>query len=377
MRSYELWNRYSHAVVSPESMCLNRGFVEAVERYLEQVVDERLIPGAVVLIAYRGKTVLHKAIGLRQLIPFKETMTTDTIFDIASLTKVVATWPAIIRLVGDGKIQLNDPIYRYLPTHLESPVGQATIAQLLTHTAGLPERTYLRNYGSSERDILDGILHTPLQTDRGTQVIYSNRGFILLGKIVEAVSGEKFDEYVRRHIWFPLKMSDTYFNPPASLQPRIAPTEYRQELATCQRGNVHDENAAWLGGIAGHAGVFSTSKDLATFCAMTMASGWLNNQSILVPDLVELSLTSWTEQLNEVRGLAWVQCSESCATYQVYGHAGFTGTSLWICPQLETFVVLLTNRVHPYRDMHQSIGRIRREVLRKSLQAVTGKAAYK
>ncbi|MES2462007.1 MAG: serine hydrolase domain-containing protein [Armatimonadota bacterium] len=337
---------------------------------LQEVVDESLIPGAVILIAKQGEIILHEAVGKRQQVPKDIGMTRDTIFDLASLTKVIATWPAICRLLASDILRLEGRVADYIDGTSMSPAAQVSIRQLLTHTAGLPASTFVQQFGSSNQAIVSGICSSPLEYEPGKRVVYSNRGFILLGAIIEAVSKQTLDQYVFEQIWRPAGMTETCFNPHPSFFHRVAPTEYRAALNACQLGIVHDENAAWMGGVAGHAGVFSTSQDLAAFCAMIMAGGIRKDGAVLENQIIQNSLCNQTEGLSESRGYAWVAAEETSSrgtTLAVYGHKGYTGTAIWLVPSLDMFVILLTNRVHPSRDNSAGIQQLRTEVLRASL----------
>lgn len=342
-----------------------------MKQYLSEVTAEGRLPGAVLLIAREGQVILHDAFGQRQLVPNIEPMTTDTIFDLASLTKIVATWSAVFTLIEQGELDGSQPIKHYLDMPATCPAAEVTIADLLTHTSGLPSSTYLRQYGRQKRAIMRGICYAPLQDEIGKQVIYSDRGFILLAELVEVVSGKRFSQYVYDHVWQPLGMKETFFNPPPHLHPRIAATEYRPQLRACQRGSVHDENATWLGGVAGNAGVFSTSHDLVLFCAMVMAGGKSHGRIILSPDAIRKSLCNHTQGLNESRGYAWAvsqKNSRGQKRVEVYSHLGFTGTAIWLIPALDMFVILLTNRVYPSRQDSSTIEEVRREIIERSIR---------
>lgn len=292
-------------------------------------------------------------------------MTFDTIFDLASLTKVVATWPAILILLHNQLIELDTPIATYINLPDNSTLAETTILDLLTHTSGLPERTYLRQYGKAKHDIIRGIYNTGLEAQKGIRVLYCNRGFILLGHIIEEVSHQSLDTFVLENVWNPLQMANTFFNPPSLYLSRIAPTEYREVLGACQRGTVHDENAAWLGGVAGHAGVFSTMGDLSRFCATILAGGKLSNNQVLDEKLISMSLVNHTSDKNEARGLAWEMLKDNNCFESFWGHTGFTGTSIWINPGLDAFAILLTNRVHPTRHNNTGIRHLRNSIRHK------------
>jgi CubicO group peptidase (beta-lactamase class C family) len=343
---------------------INAQSIYDVKDYLDAIIEKNMIPGAVILVAKEGKTVLYESFGYQQLIPATLPMEKTMMFDLASLTKIVCTWAAILKLIEYNKIELTKEVKYYLDIPNDVEFGNSTIEQILKHTSGLPERTFLKQYGNLREDIIRGICYEPLAYERDRKVVYSNRGFIILGEIVEIVSGKNLYEFVRDEVWLPLGMENTFFKPPVNLYNNIVPTEYPNEIGECQRGIVHDENAAWLGGIAGHAGVFSDVIDLAKFCSMVMQGGKYNGNRILDSDLVNESLSNKTVGLNESRGYGWVVYGEKDNYY--YGHTGFTGTGLWLNTQKDMFMILLTNRVHPSRERFTSIKEIRQQVLNKS-----------
>ena len=360
-----IWENFSYEVISCEWAGLKIENLEEIRSYLYQAIEDDLIPGAVLLIAYHGNIVMNEAFGYSQIIPFKKKMVNDNIFDIASLTKVVSVWPAILKLIEDNKINLQDTLDKYFDFEEGSYSRNINIEHLLTHTSGLPDRTYLKQYGSSKEDIINGICNESLMDDIGSRVIYSNRGFILLGEIVERVTQQSLDHYLKKNIWQPLGMVDTCYNPSAEFISRIAPTEYFEDVAKCKIGIVHDENCEWLGGIAGHAGVFSTTKDLASFCAMIMAKGRSHGNQIIKEELIRQSLKNHTQHLNEDRGYAWKKYEECPYSENIYGHLGFTGTSIWLDLSSNMFAILLTNRVHPDRNKYLSIQQVRKDIRKK------------
>ena len=356
------WSHFSvkndeNFVSSPETL--------DIRETLSNAVNNKAIPGAVFTLACHGKTICKEVVGHRQVTPHPEPMTNDTIFDLASLTKVVATWPAILILLQNKLIELDAPVSKYLHELENSLLGEITILDLLTHTSGLPERTYLRQYGKSKQDIIRGFCDTGLKAQKGKRVLYSNRGFILLGFIIEEITHRELSAFVTEKVWRPLQMKETFFTPSASCILRIAPTEYREALNACQRGTVHDENADWLGGIAGHAGVFSTINDLSRFCAAILAGGRRNDKQVLNDQWIDKSLTNYTSEKNETRGLAWEMLKDENYHAPFWGHTGFTGTSIWINPELDAFAILLTNRIHPNRDDQVTIKYLRNTIRRK------------
>ena len=332
---------------------------------LQDAVEKSHIPGCVIVVAEKGEIKWAEAFGSRQLHPTQEEMTLHTVFDLASLTKVVATLPAILHLIDQGLLSLESSLKEYFEELDDSPIGGITIAQLLIHTSGLPARTYLKQYGESKNEMIKGILTCPLDHEVGTTVSYSNRGFILLGEVVEKISGLSLFEYVQTNIWNSLEMHETLFTPnhPDYLL-RVAPTEYREDIQGCLKGTVHDENAASLGGIAGHAGVFSTANDLVHFCEMMMDKGIYKGKRIVSEQLIIQSMHNHTKGLNEARGLGWDFFSTDSRENEIIGHLGFTGTSIWLDPIKEMYCIFLTNRVHPSRESSH-IRNIRLSVLDK------------
>ncbi len=244
----------------------------AVDREMERAVQDGLIPGGVVLIGHNGHVAYQKAYGSRALIPHREPMTLDTIFDAASLTKVIATTPAIMRLFEQGQIRLNDPVTKYLPD-FQGGHSDITIRNLMTHFSGLRPDLDLKPAWSGYQTGIQRALTDKPTGPPGVRFVYSDIDFILLGEIVHRLSGKTLDEYARENFYEPLGMHETMFLPPASLRPRIAPTEINPATGQPLRGEVHDDTARYMGGVAGHAGVFTTAADLAKFAQMMLDGG--------------------------------------------------------------------------------------------------------
>ena len=318
---------------------------------LKEATEKSLIPGCVIVVAEKGEIKWAEAFGSRQIQPTKEEMTLHTVFDLASLTKVIATLPAILHLVDEGLLSLDACLKEYFPESIDIPIGNVTIAQLLTHTSGLSARTYVKQYGDSKYEMMNGIITSPLDYEIGSHVSYSNRGFIVLGELIEKITGQSLFDYVQKNIWNKLGMNETLFVPhDRDYLARVAPTEYRDELQSCLKGSVHDENAAALGGIAGHVGVFSSANDLVKFCNMIMDKGFYKGQRIISEQLITQSIKNQTNHLNEPRGLGWDFFSTDLRENEIIGHLGFTGTSIWFDPINDSYCIFLTNRVHPSRE---------------------------
>ena len=339
------------------SLYAQEGFpgAAAADEQINDAVKHGLIPGGVLLIGHDGNVVYRKAYGERALIPKREPMTIDTIFDAASLTKVVATTSSIMKLFEQGKIRLNDPVTNYLP-EFQGGKSDITIRNLMTHFSGLrPDLDLQPAWSGYETGIHRALTDKPVRPP-GIRFVYSDINFILLGEIVHRLSGQMVSDFARENIFEPLGMHDTMFQPPAELVPRIAPTEIDPATGQPLRGVVHDETTRFMGGVAGHAGLFTTADDLAKFAQMMLNRGELNGTRIFSAATVEKFTTPQSPADQPVlRGLGWDVDSPYSSNrgdlfpIGSYGHTGFTGTSLWIDPTSKTYVILLTNFVHPHR----------------------------
>ncbi|MBP1635913.1 MAG: pbpE 6, partial [Acidobacteria bacterium] len=325
-----------------------------------QAIEARELPGAVVM-AGRGDEVLYQqAFGSRAVEPSPEAMTLDTIFDLASLTKVVATTPAIMMLVEDGKVRLNDRVAKYIEGFERYGKGDITVRHLLTHVSGLrPDLDMSLEFESYDEAIERAKQEVPTSAP-GERFVYSDINFFLLGEIVHRVSGLPLDRFVRERLFGPLGMHETMFTPPEALAPRIAPTEKCSPLgwpcetpdANMLRGVVHDPTARRMQGVAGHAGLFSTAADLSIFCRMLLNHGRFRQVRVLSPMAVE-KMTGPVPVPGGVRGLGWdIDTGYSSNRGELlpigsFGHTGFTGTSIWVDPLTGTWLVFLSNRVHP------------------------------
>ena len=315
----------------------------------EGLRDERM-PGCVVLVGYRGQIVWLKSYGSRQVKPDVVPMTTDTVFDLASLTKPIATATSIMLLIEDGLVELDAPAAKYIPEFGNTGKEVITIRQLLVHQSGLLPDNSIKDYENGRADAFRRIHELDLLAEPGTRFMYSDVGFIVLGEIVERVSGKSLDAFARERIFKPLGMFETGFNPPAELKQRAAPTQERN--GEWMRGEVHDPRAFRLGGIAGHAGLFSTAENLARYAQMLINKGVLGEARILKTETCQLMQTS--QQVSSgVRTLGWDRRTGYSSNRgdlfsgSAFGHGGFTGTALWIDPAQEMFVIFLSNRVHP------------------------------
>jgi uncharacterized protein YbbC (DUF1343 family)/CubicO group peptidase (beta-lactamase class C family) len=341
--------------------------VSPLDQAINQAISQGKLPGAVLLIGHNGNVVYRKAYGHRALVPHPEDMTLDTVFDLASLTKVVATTASLMRLFEQGKFRLNDRITDYIPEFMGGK-SDITIRQLLTHFSGLQPDVPLKDPWTGYDTGLKLATTFKPAAPPGTRYIYSDINFILLGELVHRLSGKMLNDYARENIFLPLGMKETTFQPPASYVPRIAPTErWPVKTGPPLRGVVHDPTARNMGGVAGHAGLFSTAGDLSRFAQMMLNGGELDGVRIFSP----LTIKKFTEPQTPpdqsiLRGLGWdIDSPHSGNRGELlpigsYGHTGFTGTSIWIDPSTKTYVILLANSVHP--DLRPPITPLRGKV---------------
>ena len=332
----------------------------ALDQAITEAVDQELIPGAVLIVGHNGEVLYKKAYGHRALVPHEEPMTLDTIFDAASLTKVVATTPSLMKLFQEGKLRLDDPVTKYLP-EFQGGTSDITVRNLMTHFSGMPPDLELKPKWSGYETGIERALHTAPTGPPGAHFTYSDINFILLGEIVHQLSGEMLNVYAQDEIFKPLGMKESQFLPPAALRPRIAPTEIDEDTGLPFRGVVHDPTARYMGGVAGHAGLFTTADDLSRYAQMWLNKGWLvdsltgTRMQVFNP----LTVRKFTEPGTPpdqpiIRALGWDMDSPfSNNRGELYplgsfGHTGFTGTSVWIDPATNSYVVLLTNAVHPH-----------------------------
>ena len=337
-----------------------------IDSAVEAAVGEEEVPGAVVLVGWKDKIEYFKAFGSRSVQPKREAMTKDTVFDVSSLTKVMATTPSIMLLVEDGRLRLGDRVSRYLPHFKGGGKDDITVRQLLTHYSGLPADFDLSKRWSGYKAALDELWKVSADFKPDETFVYSDLNFIALGEIVQAVSGKTLDAYSRENIFIPLGMTDTCFRPPSSLAGRIAPTETRRDtlrylhgqgaegaMDEMLRGEVHDPTAWRMDGVAGHAGLFSSAQDMAVYARMLLDQGQYKGGRLLSPLTVRaMSSRQSPAGSPQIRGYGWdIQSDYSSPRGDIfmegYGHTGFTGTSLWIHPPTETFIIILSNRVHP------------------------------
>ena len=327
-----------------------------IEEIVRKAIHSGQVPGAVVLIGTGDKIIFRRAFGHRSLLPDKLPMTVDTIFDISSLTKVIATTTAVMQLTENGTLRLEAAVAKYWPAFKSNGKESITVRELLTHYSGLRPDLDLKpkwsGYDMALKLIID---EKPLVTP-GTRFIYSDINFEILGELVKRTSGRRLDEYCSDNIFKPLGMKDTGFKPSLKLRDRIAPTQYQSVTSgKMLRGEVHDPTANKMGGVAGHAGLFATADDLSIFARMLLSGGIFKDVHILGQLMVEKMTTPQSPPgKTALRGLGWDIDSPFSSNRGVlfpvgsFGHTGYTGTSIWIDPVTSTYVIVLTNRVHPY-----------------------------
>ncbi|MFN2516260.1 MAG: serine hydrolase domain-containing protein, partial [Pyrinomonadaceae bacterium] len=349
--------------VNPARVSVSTQKLSQIDAVVDREISQHRLPGAVVLVARDGRVVWRKAYGARVVEPLREAMTTDTIFDLASLTKVVATATSIMMLVERGKVRLSDPLSNYIPEIKGEGRERITIELLLTHRAGYAPDFDLKERWTGYDEAIKRLVREPLRNPAGAKFVYSDIGYIALGEVVHRASGLTLDEFARRNIFAPLGMRATSFRPNSNLRARIAPTEKRRgqlsylgdapqnagaEEDKWLRGEVHDPTSYRMGGVAGHAGLFSTADDLAVYSQMIVNGGKYRGVRILAPlTVAEMTRPRLVSEGGWARGLGW-DLNTSFSTNRgdlfplgSFGHTGFTGTSIWIDPASKMFVVFL------------------------------------
>ena len=336
-----------------------------VEKVVNDAIKDSAFPGAAVLISKDGTIYFYKAFGNYTYHKDSKEVTINTIYDLASLTKVIATTTAAMICIDRYLLKLDDKVSKYIPEFSSNKKENVTIKNLLLHNSGLPSWKKFWGVYDNPEDIFNTIYNSELEYETGTKTIYSDLGLITLGKIIEKVSGKSLSDFCKEEIFVPLEMNDTYFNPPDSLKYRIAPTEFdnywRKRLLI---GEVHDEASALLKGVAGHAGLFSTAEDIHNLLITILNKGKYKEKQIIKSSTIELFIKKYD---NSTRALGWdIKSPEGSSSGKYFsessfGHTGFTGTSVWVDPVKEIAVVFLTNRVYPTRE-NRKIIRVRPEL---------------
>lgn len=338
--------------VPPDSVGMSADRLATISHVADRGLDARGYPGIAVVVGRHGGLVWEHGYGFLDWDTTSAAVDpTRTMYDLASLTKVIATTTAIMVLYDEHRIRLDDPVSKYLRAYRRGAKREVTIRMLLEHRAGLPPGRNVYRRGRSSAKARQMILATSLEYPPDEREVYSDVGADVLGFVVEAVSGQRLDDFVRSHVFRPLGMKSTMFRPPRALRARIAPTEIASSRGHPLRGEVHDETADALGGVAGNAGLFATAADLAVFAQMMLDGGTYHGVRIVRDSTVAL----FTRRTSGWRALGWETCSggASCGRYMsdvAYGHTGFTGTSIWIDPESDLFVIVLANRMHELPD---------------------------
>ncbi|HEX5075145.1 MAG TPA: serine hydrolase domain-containing protein [Gemmatimonadaceae bacterium] len=334
---------------------------DSVRALLDQARTDSAFPGAIAVIGNRDSVLAEYGVGSLDWAPSPRP-DENTLWDMASLTKVVGLTTALMQLSEAGKVDLDAPVQRYVEEFQGPNKERVTLRHLLTHSSGLPAWRPLYKETENPAAARALAVATALDTLPGIRMVYSDLGAIILGVIVERVSGEPLDAYLARHVFGPLRMTSTMYRPGRDLLPRIAPTEYDPWRQRHIRGEVHDENAYALGGVSGHAGLFSTGHDVARFCRMYLNGGALDGARIVSGETIR-RFTAVQDSTFSNRALGWetpngMNSAGRLLTRPAFGHTGFTGTSIWVDPSRDLFVILLTNRVDPTRQ-NLRIGAVR------------------
>ncbi|MDQ6886264.1 MAG: beta-lactamase family protein [Gemmatimonadota bacterium] len=335
---------------------------DSMRRVLDHAITDSAFPGAWAIAGSHDR--VYAALGVGHLDWKQPSPAPDegTIWDLASLTKIVGMTTAMMQLWAQHRIDLDAPVQRYLPSWTGPGKERVTVRHLLTHSSGLPAWRPLYKESTTAAEALALVYATPLDTVPGARMVYSDLGAILLGQIVERLTGQGLDSYLAEHVFRPLEMASTMYRPGASLQTRIAPTEFDPWRQRQLHGEVHDENAFALGGISAHAGLFSSGRDMARYARMILNGGTLDGVRILTPEAIA-AFTRVQDSALSNRALGWeAPNGQNSAGHRLsphaFGHTGFTGTSLWIDPDHDLFLVLLSNRVNPTRE-NRRIGGVR------------------
>ena len=332
----------------------NIGNFFMVDNIINRAIKDKAFPGCVVLVWKEGKIIYEKPFGHFTYEINSREVQKNTIYDLASLTKVVATTTAAMICYDRKLLSLDDPVTKYIPSFNTNGKENITIKNLLLHNSGLPAWKKLYGQGLSAEDIIREIYSSELEYKPGTKYVYSDLGMIILGKIIEKVSGTSLDKFCKDEIFVPLEMNSTFFVPSDSIKQYCAPTEKDDywRMKTLQ-GEVHDETSSLLGGVAGNAGLFSTAEDISRLITVLMNNGRSGGSEFIKSSTIDMFIKKYSDE--STRALGWDTKSDSGSSVGKYfsknsfGHTGFTGTSIWADPERNLFVVFLTNRVYPTR----------------------------
>jgi len=362
----------------PESMGLNSDSLYRVAEIMNQAIRDSVFPGGVVGVLKDGVLTYQEGFGY-QTYGKHQSVRGNEIYDLASITKIMATTTAVMHLIDQGKLHWDDKVSEYIPAYRSGLKDSVTIRNLLLHNSGLPSYKIYVDKLKDRKSILHAVENEALVGQPGKQYKYSDLGFILLGEIVENITGSRLDHYMRRNFYYPLGMGDTYFNPNRMgywVRRRIPPTEidttFRHKTID---GEVEDPRAYYMDGVAGHAGLFSSVRDMSIFSQMLLNNGTYGGHQYIKPETVQLFTMREAEHSNRGYGFDRKSSEHSTAgsltSMSTYGHLGFTGTSLWIDPQRNLAIIILTNRTYPHRSYGQNINEIRARVADAVINSIT------
>lgn len=355
----------------PDQVGLDAGKLTQIDQVVARGLEAEKMPGCVVLIARRGQVAFLKSYGYKRLRPEPVSMTTDTVFDMASITKPVATATSVMLLLDRGLIKLDDPVAKHVPEFGQHGKEKVTVYHLLTHQGGLIPDNALTDYADGPDSAWEKIMALELQKPPAEKFIYSDVGYIVLAEMVNRITGQNVHEFTQKNIFKPLGMNETGYLPDEAIRRRAAPTERRN--GRWMQGEVHDPRAYALSGIAGHAGLFSTAENLAIYAQMMLNGGHYAGIRVLSPQVVT-KMTAAYKVSSGIRGLGWDKESGYSSnrgdgfTSQAFGHGGFTGTTLWIDPGLDLIVIFLSNRLHP--DGKGSVNRLAGQIGSVAAEAI-------
>ena len=350
---------------------LRRDIRDSIGVVLKAALADRAFPGAYAIVG-DSRGVLAEG-GAGHLDWAKSPApNAHTIWDLASLTKVLGTTTALAQLIERGSVQLDAPVQRYVPGWAGPGKERVTIRHLLTHTSGLPAFKPYDQLTHDPDSLAAMIFATELERAPGDSMVYSDMGAFMMGRVVEAVSGERLDRYLAAHVFKPLRMTETMFNPARALWTRVAPTEFDSLRGGLVRGKVHDERAYYMGGVAAHAGLFSSAADVARFATMLLHGGTLDGRRVLKAATLA-QFTAYADSARSNRALGWQKPPAAWAgrfmSTRAFGHTGFTGTSIAVDPELDLYIILLSNRVNPTRN-NPRIGDVRARIADAVVQTV-------
>jgi len=346
-------------LISPAEAGLSESKLTELEPLIAAAIAEKKMPGCVVVIGRPKGIAWLKAYGDKRIEPQQEAMTDDTVFDLASLTKPLSTATSIMKLVEQGKLSLDDPVFKHLPDFAVEGKEAITIRDLMVHRSGLIPDNAIADYADGPLKAKERLLALKPTAPVGTKFMYSDVNFMVLGEVVAKVSGMPLNEFAREQLFAPLEMKETTYLPPSELATRAAPTEQRE--GKWMQGQVHDPRAYRLGGVAGHAGLFGTARDLAKYATDALAGFESNHSRILKQETWRTMTTPHSivgtdqkgQRTEDIRGLGWDMRSRYSSNRgtkfspSAFGHGGFTGTAIWIDPGTQLYVIFLSNRVHP------------------------------